>query len=263
MRPLLIALIALTGCRRTMEADPALPASKEAVGAWGDALAKIVTDDGYVDYTALEQQRIPLTNYVAWLASEEAWEGRVTKDWHAQYLNAYNALVLFQILERGKPPNVREVRDWIPVDGAAFFHFTQFELGVEFLTLSEIENERLRWKEMDYRDHAALNCAARSCPPMRPELYRTGQLKDQLEDQMSHWVMDDARGVRFDGDKALFNPIFDWYARDFSFFSVGEDLCTIASHYATGEKQLILEGLAAKGCPHAFYPFDWALNEGG
>jgi hypothetical protein len=262
MRPLLVALIALAGCRRTMLADPAMPASKEAVAAWDAALAEIVTDDGYVDHAALEQRRNALTNYVAWLGSEDAWSGRVTKDWHAQYLNAYNALVLFQISERGRPPNVREVRDWIPVDGAAFFHFTQFELGVEYLTLSEIENERLRWKEMDYRDHAALNDGARSSPPLRQELYRTGQLRDQLDDQMARWVMDDARGVRFDGDTALFNPIFDWYARDFAFFSVGENLCTIASHFATDEKKATLERLAENGCPHEFYPFDWALNEG-
>jgi hypothetical protein len=96
---------------------------------------------------------------------------------------------------------------------------------------------------------------------MRPELYRREGLHEQLDDQMTKWVMDDARGVRFDGDKALFNPIFDWYARDFSFFSVGEDLCTIAAQFATGDKKKTLERLAGMGCPHEFYPFDWALNE--
>jgi hypothetical protein len=169
--------------------------------------------------------------------------------------------VLFQVMERDKPDSVMHARYWLPIDGAAFFHFTQFELGVEHLTLSEIENERLRWKEMDYRDHAALNCASRSCPPMRAELYRTPVVRDQIEDQMNRWVADDARGVRFEGEKALFNPIFDWYARDFSFFSAGQDLCTLTAEHAKGEKKDTLERLAAKGCPHEFFAYDWALNQ--
>jgi hypothetical protein len=258
---LAVVLLATGGCRRTMEADPLIPPTEDAVEAWDLALGEIVTEDGYVDYAALEQRRDVLVDYVAWLGLEDAWVGRVTKDWHAQYLNAYNALVLFQVLERGVPSSVTEVHDWLPVDGAAFFHLTQFELGVEHLTLSEIENERLRWKEMDYRDHAALNCAARSCPPMRGELYRKPLLHDQLDNQMRRWLMDDARGVRFEGDKVLFNPIFDWYARDFHFFSAGKDICTIAAEHTAGPKRTKLAELAAKGCPHDFYAYDWGLNQ--
>jgi len=262
MRILLAAaVLATTGCRRTMVADPLMPPTRDALDGWDAALAEVVTEDGYVDYDALEEHRDALIDYVAWLGSEEAWVGRVTKDWHAQYLNSYNALVLFQILERHRPASVMDVRDWFPADGAAFFHLTQFELGVEHLTLSEIENERLRWKEMDYRDHAALNCGARSSPPMRAELYRTPIVQEQLENQMRRWVMDDARGVRIDDDKAHFNPMFDWYARDFAFFSAGQDLCTIASQHAGGSKRRRLEELAAQGCPHDFFPFDWALNQ--
>jgi hypothetical protein len=255
------AVLATPGCRRTMVADPLMPPTRDALDAWDAALAEVVTEDGYVDYAVLEEHRDALVDYVAWLGSEEAWVGRVTKDWHAQYLNAYNALVLFQILERDRPSSVRDVHDWLPVDGAAFFHFTQFELGVEHLTLSEIQNERLRWKEMDYRDHAALNNGARSSPPMRAEMYRTPILQEQLDNQMRQWIMDDARGVRFEGDKAIFNPLFDWYARDFDFFSAGKDLCTIASEHVGGPKRRKLEELAAMGCPHDFFQFDWALNE--
>ncbi len=262
MRILLAAAILATpGCRRTMVANPLLPPTRDAIDAWNEALGQVVTEDGYVDYAVLEENRGALVDYVGWLGSEEAWVGRVTKDWHAQYLNAYNALVLFQILERDRPASVMDARDWFPADGAAFFHLTQFELGVEHLTLSEIENERLRWKEMDYRDHAALNCGARSCPPMRGELYRTPILQEQLENQMRRWVADDARGVRFEGDKALFNPIFDWYGRDFAFFSAGQDLCTIASQHVGGPKRRKLEELAEQGCPHDFFAYDWALNQ--
>ncbi len=222
----------------------------------------MVTDDGYVDYDLLESERETLDKYVAWLATPGAWQGKTTKDWHARYLNVYNTLVLYQVVERGRPNSVLEPRRLLPIDGAAFFLETQFNLGGdEWLSLSEIEHERIRQKELDLRDHAAMNCASMSCPPLRSELYRPASLQGQLDDQMSRWVMDDERGLRFEGDKVLFNPIFDWYARDFEFWTAGLDLCTIASQYASGRRQQRLVDLAAQGCPHAFFGYDWRLND--
>jgi hypothetical protein len=240
---------------------PDEPFDKESGKALNELLGRVVTPDGYVDWDALEADRQPLDAYISWLSSERAWQGRITKEWHAQYLNAYNMLVLWQVLERGRPASVHDVKGMIPVDGWKFFSGTQFELGVEWLTLSEIENERIRWKEMDYRDHAALNCASMGCPPLRNELYRLPALQSQLDDQMQRWIMDDVRGVRIEDGVAVFSPIFDWYARDFEFFSAGQDLCELAAEHAIGEKQQQLRQLAGRGCPHRFSEYDWSLND--
>ena len=78
---------------------------------------------------------------------------------------------------------------------------------------------------------------------------------------MTRWVMDD-RGLRFEGDEVLFSPIFDWYARDFSFWTAGQDLCSLTAAYASGQRRLRLEQLAREGCPHGFFPYDWSLNAG-
>jgi hypothetical protein len=256
-----IALLALaTGCRTTMVSSGT--PGKEAGKRWELLLDRVVDDQGYVDYDTLESERGALDDYVAWLADERAWPGRITKDWHAQYLNAYNALVLFQVLERGRPDSVLDVQGWVPWPGFAFFHSTQFQLGIEKLTLSEIENERIRWKEMDLRDHSAMNCASRSCPPMRQQLYRGGGLAAQLDDQMLAWLSDEERGVRIEGDVAVFNPIFDWFARDFHFFSAGQDPCTIAAEYVGDpDKSRKLLELAERECPRRFFEYDWRLNQ--
>lgn len=255
-------MVALSGgCRETMRSPAGW--DKGAPKAWEARLAEVVTDEGLVDYDALEADRAALDAYVAWLGDEQAWPGRLTRDWHAQYLNAYNALVLFQVLERGRPASVRDVQGLVPIPGYKFFHGTQFPLGADHLTLSEVEHERVRWKEMDYRDHAALNCASRSCPPLRPELYVARGLKRQLDDQMSRWMSDPERGVRVEGGVAVFSPIFDWYARDFSFFSGGQDPCAIAADYVQ-DRALArqLTELSAAGCPRTYFEYDWSLNDG-
>lgn len=237
-------------------------ASKEAPKRWEALLDKIVDERGLVDYDTLEQERSALDDYVAWLGDERAWAGRLTKDWHAQYLNVYNALVLFQVLERGRPASVLDVKGIVPYSGFAFFHGTQFPLGVETLTLSEIENERVRWKEMDLRDHAAMNCASMSCPPLRGELYRGPALQAQLDDQMRRWLSDETRGVRIEGGRAVFNPIFDWFSRDFHFFSAGQDPCTIAAKYVDDPALVAeLQQLAEQDCPRDYFPYDWSLND--
>jgi hypothetical protein len=258
--PLVLFAVAFAACREPMRS----PAQwdKGAMRAWEVRLAEIVTEDGLVDYDALEADRSALDGYVAWLADERSWPGRLTRDWHAQYLNAYNALVMFQVLERGRPASVLDVGGIVPVPGYKFFAATQFALGADWLTLSEIEHERVRWKEMDYRDHSALNCASMSCPPLRNELYRPPQLRQQLDDQMKRWMSDPERGVRVEGGRAVFSPIFEWFERDFHFFSGGKDPCTIAAEH-TGDHELArqLRALSAEGCPRTYFEYDWSLND--
>jgi hypothetical protein len=253
-----------SGCRETLSSSAQF--GKDTPRAYEALLSRVVTDDGLVDYDALEADRGPLDSYVGWLAADAAWQGRLTKDWHSQYLNAYNALVLFQVLERGRPASVLDVQGLVPIRGFKFFHFTQFALGDETVSLSEIENERIRWKEMDHRDHAALNCASMSCPPLRAELYRNPTLERQLDDQMRRWLDDPERGVRIEGDgearTAVFSPIFDWYARDFSFFTAGLDPCAIAAeHVSDRGLREELQALSQRGCPRRYFDYDWSLND--
>ena len=252
-------LLFALACRTTLTTD--VDPDGDPRKAYGKLLADVVTDDGLVDYDLLDKRRKALDRFVAWLATDEAHMGKKAKQRHAYWLNAYNALVLFQVLERDRPESVLTPSGWIPKPGAAFFVETAFIVGGEAVSLSEIEHERVRMLELDYRDHAALNCASMSCPPLRAELYTPGELQNQLHDQMARWVMDDERGVRVEGDEAVFNPIFDWFARDFVFTSAGMDLCEIAATYATGSKQAQLQRISENGCAHRFFEYNWSLND--
>jgi hypothetical protein len=256
----LAVLVVGGGCRQSMRSTA--EADKSAVQAWDQLLHQVVDARGLVDYDQLEQNRDALDRYVAWLADDRAWTGKVNRDYHAQYLNAYNAFTLYQVLERGRPDSVRDVQGWAPWPGFLFFHWTQFHADGDWLTLSEIENERLRWKELDYRDHAAMNCASMSCPPLRNELYQPKQLKDQLDDQFQRWMNDEQRGVRIENGEAVLSPLFDWYARDFAFFTAGVNPCTLAASVVTDPaKSKALYDLAEQGCPRKYFDYDWRLND--
>lgn len=255
-----LVLLALLGCRETLYSPVDAPAENPSKD-YGELLSRVVGSDGMVNYDALEADREALDNYVAWLQVEEAWKGSRPTERPAEWVNAYNALVLFQVLERKRPESVLDVRGFLPIDGAKFFYGTQFAVNNgEYLSLSEIEHERVRQAELDFRVHAVLNCASKSCPPLRAKLYTHRGFPQQLREQFGAWV-DDPRGLYFENEEVVFNPIFDWYARDFEFFSGGQNLCEITSKYASGKRARELKKMSEAGCPHRFFEYDWSLND--
>ena len=133
-------------------------------------------------------------------------------------------------------------------------------LQKQALSLAEIENERVRHSMLDYRVHAALNCGSRSCPPLRASLYTQRGLQMQLREQMGRWI-NDPRGLEIDPDGNLvFNPIFKWFERDFTFWSAGKDLCEIAARHAKGYLSTDLLKRSREGCAHTYFEYDWSLN---
>jgi len=259
MKPLF--WLTLIGCRQLLTAD-ADPNVDNPADAWGALLAEVVSPDGYVDYDQLEQQREPLDQYVAWISNDNLFQNeKVTSHHHAFWLNTYNALVMFQVLERGQPDSVLDIGEWIPAEGAGFFVFTQFDVANHRLSLAEIRDEQIRWREMDYRSHAAMNSGMRSSPPLLRELYTGPTLFTQLRKQMSRWVNDPDRGVYIEGGVLMINPLFEQYARDFDFFSAGLDLCTITARHADAPLAQNLKKLSSEGCPTQSYSFDSSLNE--
>ncbi|HMV69063.1 MAG TPA: DUF547 domain-containing protein, partial [Myxococcota bacterium] len=207
----------------------------------------------------LAERRAALDAYVGWLARART---RLDRDnaQHAFWLNAYNALVLYGALEAGVPDSLFDVPGWLPWDGSGFFYERAWVVQGEALSLFEIHQERLLGRVMDLRDHGALACGARSCPPLRSELYRNADVEEQLRDQMRAWLSDPVRGLRVDDDRVWLSPLFDWYARDLDLLSAGDDPCTLAARFLDGDAADRLRALADQGCPRAWLPFDRALD---
>jgi hypothetical protein len=252
-------LALLIGCRTPMIPD-ITPPKRDPINEWNELLGRVVTQDGYVNYDLLEAEREILDAYVAWLSVPKP-ATPLTHLRYSHWLNAYNALTMYQVLERGRPDSIMDVEGWLPKSGSGFFIETAFKLEYDWLSLWEIEHERVRQRQLDVRAHAAMNCASRSCPPMRNEIYVNAKLNRQLRDQMTKWVNDPKRGVYIDGEVVVFNPIFNWFARDFDFWTAHQNICETASTYARSPLREELQYYAETGCPHRFFEYDWRLND--
>lgn len=204
-----------------------------------DAILKAIVKDGGVDYALLRDKHLPALD--AWLASFKD-TGELPL---ADLINLYNAHMLKAVVEKraGDPA-------WKPSDGNyGVFKEPRVRLASGVVSLDHLENQVIR-KRGDPRIHAALNCAAASCPPLIPEAYRQETLDRQLEENMRAFVNDPTRN-RFDARTRTLeiSSIFNWFAAD---FGGPEKVPAYLAKYRPGNYQ---------GWTVKFADYDWKLNE--
>lgn len=233
---------------------------------WQAALDVAVEPSG-VDYEALLGHRDPLLRFVQGLATHGP---RTDPDAYgtqperlAYYLNAYNALVLFGVLVHRPPASVHDVHGVIePVPGFGFFWAQRFTLDGERVNLYDLEHDVIR-ELGDARIHAAINCASRSCPPLRPSPFRATNLDEQLDRATREWV-GSSRGVVVEDDAISLSAIFEWYEEDFEAHAralgVGETVLDWILHYANAPLEAEIRAALEAGWPVRHRPYDWRLN---
>jgi hypothetical protein len=124
------------------------------------------------------------------------------------------------------------------------------------LSLNDLE-KRLRDEFKDPRIHFAVNCASKSCPPIRPEPYDAASLDAQLDDATrSYLASKGALQVITEGGKTrLVAPkIFDWYADD---FKAGGGVLAFIAKYGPPDAAA---AIAAGKVKLEFAEYDWSLN---
>ena len=122
------------------------------------------------------------------------------------------------------------------------------------ITLNDIENRVIRARFDEPRIHFALNCAARSCPPLRAEAYLPAALDAQLEEQTKAFLADRAHN-RVEKNHYRLSRIFDWYAEDFE-ETAGSVQAFVRPYFVEAGEKVPAEDAGVK---HVDY--DWALNE--
>src|SRR6202022_3852250 len=99
----------------------------------------------------------------------------------AYWINVYNINTVATIVESYP---VKSIRD-LSTDPLIFtlLKKPRGPCGGQKLSLDDVENKRIREAFHDPRIHFAINCAAKSCPPLRMEAYSGATLDAQLDDQ--------------------------------------------------------------------------------
>lgn len=206
---------------------------------WNGLLRQYVSVSGRVQYKLMKADQKTLDIYINHLSSispQPKWPKAETM---AYWINAYNALTVRMVLEQYPIKSIKELHGGNPWDVECF------ETGGRRYSLNMIENEILRGKFNDARVHFALNCAAKSCPPLYNRAFTASSLDAQLTDRTKRFLRDPNANV-IGKDRVLLNKIFEWYAADF------EDIpayLTMFSGTMVSDKAQI-----------DYLEYDWSLN---
>lgn len=192
-------------------------------------------------------------------AALQSWAERT-----AFWINLFNALVIDAVITFGVRESIRET--------PGFFHLAAYNVGGYRFSLNDIEQGLLRGNQslhprlppplsaadprltlrsgaLDPRVHFALNCGARSCPPIR--VYDAAHLDRQLDAAADSFI--NGEGVQIEGGRAVLSPIFAFYEADFGGAAGVGDwvLCYLADPAA---RALVEQGAVVLG------NYDWRLS---
>ena len=216
---------------------------------YADLLKKYVKN-GRVDYAGFKSEEAKLDTYLKILEAVDSHS--LSKDEQfAFYANAYNAWTIKLILSGY--PEVKSIKDL----GNVFQSPWKKEIvriDGEVMTLDNVEHDILRPRFKDPRVHFAINCAALSCPPLRPEPFMGDILNSQLDDSTRSFL-NDPTSYKLEGTKFYVSKIFKWFGEDFD-----HDVLSFYLKYGEGELKQKLEANRKK-IQIRYLNYDWSLNK--
>jgi len=254
---LVLLLLLSSGSLSAQSFDHAHPRFTEVLNEF-----VVVADDGFsssVKYSALADNREKLDAYLASLSEvSEAQYRNWNRDQRLAFLiNAYNGFTLQLIInhidsfESGEADSIRDLGSLFTSPWEQSF----FELLGSERTLDWIEHERIRVDFNEPRIHAALVCAAVSCPKLRAESFVAARLDAQLELQMISFLSDRKKNG-IDDEGVYLSKIFDWYGADFN------GLANYLKSYANalGDNEAQRQRIQSGDYDPRFSTYDWRLN---
>lgn len=269
---LLACSIGLVGCSTgavKTTADPSAPvdiASAQGIdyALYDDVLSTYVDEAGSVNYADLQQSRQALDTFNNGLATvdDATLSGWSETEQIAFWINAYNSLTLKSIIDQTPlKPSIKDI--------TGVWRLRKHPINQTEKTLDSIEHDVLRVDFDEPRLHAAIVCAAISCPPLRNEAFTGESLDTQLDEQVRQWL---ARpdGLKIDqaAGEVTVSKIFNWFGGDWipsygvdSGFTGSEEeqaVLNFISNYVSEEDRAYL---AAGDYQIRYFDYDWSLNK--
>jgi len=171
-------------------------------------LQKYVSETGKVNYKELKANKEAHYAYCQTLTDNPVQEAWSKQEKLAYWINAYNAFTLKLVVDN------YPTRSIMNFDGGKTWDVKRIQLGDKKYSLNQIENDIVRPQFKDARIHFALNCAAKSCPPLLNRAYTAENLYETLEARAKAFITNSEYN-EISPSQASVSKIFEWYAADF------------------------------------------------
>ena len=198
-----------------------------------------VSDKGVVNYKGLKKDRAILEAYLQTLSDNIPQEDDSRAAQMAYWINAYNAFTLHLIVKNYPIASITKL------DDGKTWDIKRIVLANKKYSLNKIENEILRSKYKDPRIHFAVNCAAKSCPPLYNRAYTAENLETVLDERTKAFVNNTAYNT-LSAKSVKISKIFEWYAGDFG------DITTFLNQYSS--KKITPKATVS------YQEYNWDLN---
>lgn len=227
---------------KSKPAKPAPPVKAEGSPdhtAFDALLSSHVSASGQVDYKALKGKTLKLDAYLADLQANTPQTSWSEDEELAYWINVYNAYTIKLILKNYPVKSITDLHGGKPWD------VKWIEIAGKTYSLNNVENDIIRPKFNEPRIHFAVNCAAKSCPPLANQAFTAKNLESLLEKQTKAFV-NNSKHNQLTKNSITVSKIFDWYGVDFG------NVATFISRYASTE--------VSPAAKVSFSEYDWALN---
>lgn len=211
----------------------------DLTSAWDQMLKKYVSASGKVNYKGFKTSERELDSYLQLLSDNPP-----AADWNKKrklsyWINVYNAHTIKLIVKNYPIKSIMELNGGKPWDDKGI------KIGSNTYSLNNIENDIIRPRFNDGRIHFAVNCAAKSCPPLWNRAWTADNLNPALASRTKKFINDPSYNTL--GAAPKISKIFEWYGADFG------DLTVFLNKYAV-EK-------IASDAAISFGEYNWDLNE--
>ena len=260
----LIAIAAAAVLLACSDAPPAqaqaqAPAPPNAMSQWNRLLGAYYNPASGFDYKALKAKDNAALQSIRQQLGRVNVSGLTPKQQLAHWINVYNVNTVATIVENYPVKSIRDIST-DPIIRLNVFKKERVPAGNAKLSLNDVENDKIRDGFKDPRIHFAINCAAKSCPPIRTEAFAGEKLDAQLDEQ-ARLFLNGPNGARFkrDGDKLVITTtkIMDWFSDDFEKWGGGKT--AFIRKYVPAEKQRMMD--QAKKIDIEYDDYDWDLND--
>lgn len=237
----------LSACS-TLQKTPAINlnlSDDKALEAYSRVLANYVNKEGEVDFEGLQKDPKDLFDYVGYVAQKKFSEIGNPEQLLAHHLNAYNALSMYTVLQKGIPKSNSGLSKLF------FFRLTKMEIGGQIMSLEAYEKNFIRSIGED-RVHWALNCMSVSCPRLPQEPFLPETLESRLQAAAVEFFNSD-KNVKIDDERkeVAVSEILKFFPEDF----VPKKAPTVATYV-----NLYRQSPLPMNYEIRYISYDWTIN---